>query len=118
MTKKKCECEYCHRAIYLLDKIDSKIFEEINVMCKSCGAVFRKKNTEEERIKREDNLIGNPDAKVWAEEFVKLLKEKSNIEIDEGLMIGWFANAIMAGYDKGHRDAESKTQGGQNESLD
>ena len=43
MIKKKCECEYCHRAIYLLDKIDSKIFEEINVMCKSCGAIFRKK---------------------------------------------------------------------------
>jgi len=60
-----------------------------------------------------NKLIGNPDAKVWAEEFVKLLKEKPSIEIDEGLMIGWFANAIMAGYDKGHRDAETQTQGGQ-----
>ena len=47
MSETKCECEHCHRAIYLLDKVDSKIFEEINVMCKRCGAVFRKKADEE-----------------------------------------------------------------------
>lgn len=34
------------------------------------------------------------DAAVWAAEFVKL-----NPEADEGLMLSWFANAIMAGYD-------------------
>lgn len=34
------------------------------------------------------------DAKVWADEFVKL-----NPSADHGLMLGWFANAIMAGYD-------------------
>ena len=52
MTKQKCECEYCHRAISLLTKIDSKIFEEINVMCKSCGAVFRKKILNEIEIRK------------------------------------------------------------------
>ena len=34
------------------------------------------------------------DACVWAEEFCK-----RNPDADEDLMRGWFANAIMAGYD-------------------
>jgi len=34
------------------------------------------------------------DARVWADEFAKV-----HPEIDQGLMLGWFANAIMAGYD-------------------
>ncbi len=41
------------------------------------------------------------DAKVWAEEFIKALRGHpvGGICVDEGAMIGWFANAIMAGYD-------------------
>ena len=35
------------------------------------------------------------DAKVWAQEFRKQHPD----EADEAEMIGWFANAIMAGYD-------------------
>ncbi len=42
------------------------------------------------------------DAKIWAEEFMRIKAEK-NFEIDEGLMLAWFANAIMAGYDYAHR---------------
>jgi len=38
------------------------------------------------------------DARIWAQEFMKV--RESGTEIDEGLMIGWFANAIMAGYDR------------------
>lgn len=53
-------------------------------------------------------LIGNMDAKVWAEEFVKVVKTKPLIPTDEGTMIGWFANAIMAGYDNGCRNTEDK----------
>jgi hypothetical protein len=34
------------------------------------------------------------DAKAWADEFVKAFPG-----IDHGTMLGWFANAIMAGYD-------------------
>lgn len=34
------------------------------------------------------------DAAVWAAEYVKL-----NPGADEGMMLAWFANAIMAGYD-------------------
>jgi hypothetical protein len=45
------------------------------------------------------------DAQIWAAEFVKL-----NPGADEGNMIGWFANAIMAGYDTAqHRAARSET---------
>lgn len=34
------------------------------------------------------------DAAIWADEFLK-----QHPELDKGEMIGWFANAIMAGYD-------------------
>jgi hypothetical protein len=40
------------------------------------------------------------DGKKWAEEFCKIARDKGH-DLDEGWMIGWFANAIMAGYDKG-----------------
>ena len=49
--------------------------------------------------------VSSMDAKVWAKEFMRLYqnsrKAPQNIPdwVDESLMIGWFANAIMAGYD-------------------
>lgn len=43
---------------------------------------------------------GEFDAKVWAESFVAHVKWKPEIATDEGTMIVWFANAIMAGYDR------------------
>jgi hypothetical protein len=36
------------------------------------------------------------DARNWAAAFTQLNGDKP---IDEGLMLAWFANAIMAGYD-------------------
>lgn len=39
------------------------------------------------------------DAKLWAQEFMRLFGERRQ-EIDEGLMLAWFANAIMRGYDE------------------
>ncbi len=43
----------------------------------------------------------NPDAQAWARFFLETLKEQNwTIEdIDEDLMIAWFANAMMAMYD-------------------
>lgn len=38
------------------------------------------------------------DAVVWAREFMRLYR-KFGYEPDEQTMIGWFANAIMCGYD-------------------
>ena len=51
-------------------------------------------------IMEDNKLCGEFSAKVWAEEFVRSVKIKPEIATDEGTMLGWFANAIMAGYDK------------------
>jgi hypothetical protein len=40
------------------------------------------------------------DAQKWAAEFCKIARDKGH-DLDEGWMLTWFANAIMAGYDKG-----------------
>ena len=59
------------------------------------------------------------DAKVWAKEFIRLYKNSRlapiNIPdwLDEELMLGWFANAIMAGFDEANRrnsKSESKKE--------
>jgi hypothetical protein len=47
------------------------------------------------------SLIGCTDAQVWAKTFVEIVQENPTIPTDEGTMIGWFANAIMSGYDEG-----------------
>ena len=52
------------------------------------------------------NIHSNPDAQAWAKFFIETLKEQGwKIEhIDEGLMIGWFANAMMAMHDHVKRE--------------
>ena len=45
------------------------------------------------------NLSCEFDATVWAKEWIRVIKEHPQVPTDEGTMIGWFANAIMAGYD-------------------
>lgn len=45
------------------------------------------------------------DAKVWAQEFMKTFKAHAGEPpawLDEDLMLGWFANAIMCGWDHAH----------------
>lgn len=50
------------------------------------------------------------DASHWADEFMNLIV-KRGIEVDHALMIGWFANAIMTGYDYAHQqNRESNTR--------
>ncbi len=49
------------------------------------------------------------DAQVWAKEFMRLFG-KSLSQIDEGLMISWFANAIMAGFDEANRRHDKKAK--------
>src|SRR5574343_514685 len=44
------------------------------------------------------------DAVLWTRAWMKHIEANPSIPTDEGAMIGWFANAIMAGYDAG-RDA-------------
>lgn len=45
------------------------------------------------------------DAKAWADEFCK-----RNSASDHGTILGWFANAIMTGYDTAKREAENHAQ--------
>ena len=39
------------------------------------------------------------DAKVWAAEFMRLFGKRLH-DLDEATMLGWFANALMRGYDE------------------
>jgi len=42
------------------------------------------------------------DGQKWAQEFIKLFEDKKE-EIDESLMITWFCNSIIAGFDEANR---------------
>jgi len=43
------------------------------------------------------------DAKVWADEFMETKARLGEKEFDHAMMLGWFANAIMAGFDEATR---------------
>jgi len=45
----------------------------------------------------DNDLIGEFDAMVWAERFVKRVTAKPTIATDTGAMLAWFSGAIMAG---------------------
>lgn len=46
-----------------------------------------------------DKLTQTIDASVWAKTFMEMFKDRHE-EIDEELMLTWFANAIMTGSDR------------------
>lgn len=48
------------------------------------------------------------DATVWAEAFVQHVNAHPEIPTDVGTMTGWFANAIMRGFDEAQRRAAPK----------
>jgi len=50
------------------------------------------------------------DAQIWAQEWIKAIEEKPEIPTDEGTMLAWFANAIMAGYDHAYREMKNKNR--------
>lgn len=49
----------------------------------------------------EIDLHQTMDAAIWAKEFCRIADNLGHKNIDEGWMVGWFANAIMVGYDRG-----------------
>lgn len=49
--------------------------------------------------KKKDRFPQSMDAQLWAQKWMETIQEHPDIPNDEGTMIGWFANAIMAGYD-------------------
>jgi hypothetical protein len=60
---------------------------------------------------RPDWPLPSFDAKDWAAHFVKTFPDCG---IDEGTMIGWFANALMRGYDE-HAKRSNQGAKGRNE---
>lgn len=56
------------------------------------------------------NLASEFDARVWAREWIRIIKENPAIPTDEECMVGWFANAIMAGYDRGRCEVDGETR--------
>lgn len=65
----------------------------------------------QERVRHmeENSWQQSMDAQVWAQKFMEYKKRMrwTHADIDESLMIGWFANAIMAGYDEATRRSMS-----------
>lgn len=47
------------------------------------------------------------DALVWAKAFVEHVQRNPEIPTDEATMLGWFANALMRGYDEHARRHEA-----------
>jgi hypothetical protein len=59
--------------------------------------------------RRGNTLLDTDDAMVWAEEFVRIFTGKvvgPDWDLDEGLMVGWFANAMAVG-EHFHRDRQN-----------
>lgn len=48
------------------------------------------------------DFYGSFDARVWAKAWLEIIAEHPEVPTDEGTMIGWFANALMRGYDEYH----------------
>lgn len=54
------------------------------------------------------NLNDTFDARIWTSEWLKTIDKHPDIPTNEGAMIGWFANAIMAGYDHAYRKIKTR----------
>jgi hypothetical protein len=50
------------------------------------------------------DLHSTMDARVWAREFNRVAQTLGYPEMDDGWLIGWFANAIMTGHDHAVRE--------------
>ena len=53
-----------------------------------------------------DKWLSTMDAKVWTDEFMAAKAKLGNKEFDHTMMLSWFANAIMAGFDAANRRAQ------------
>jgi len=51
-------------------------------------------------------LSNTTDARMWAWEFLDVIE--SGVDIDEALMVGWFANAIETGRAAGRREEHGR----------
>ena len=60
----------------------------------------------ERQLKQDILQTTNPG--IWSEEFMGLFGDRKG-EIDDGLMISWFANAIETGRRAGEKEASAAT---------
>ena len=58
------------------------------------------------------------DARDWAQVFIECVRNNPTIATDEGTMIGWFANALMRGWDEKARRIESERPEGVKDYVD
>ena len=80
----------------------------INEYYSKYGSSYKKNEVEPEISKKNYNYLHqSSDAVVWADAFMEIWGHRLN-EIDKELMIGWFANAIMAGYDLSNKKTNEK----------
>ena len=52
-------------------------------------------------MERQIDPLQTIDAKLWADEFMATKQRLGDAEFDHAMMLSWFANAIMRGYDAG-----------------
>jgi len=81
------------------------LYQTVETICPACCKTISLRDMTLEEVKKEvrpiktvDNLLSTDDAEVWANDFCHR-KEKNNWTIDDidfGLMLGWFANAMTA----------------------
>lgn len=57
-------------------------------------------------LPKDFNVLETFDAQKWAAQFLQTLRENPQIVIDHDLMVAWFANALMRGYDEHHWRSE------------
>lgn len=57
-----------------------------------------------------DDLFGNADAQVWVDAFTTIMRYNPHWAQDEGYMIGFMSNAIMAGYDTAKQQEHPYTE--------
>ena len=61
-------------------------------------------------MKETNKLAGEFDAQKWVDEWMRAIKEYPSMPTHRETMFGWFANAIMAGYDHAMRIRESESE--------
>ena len=57
------------------------------------------------------DLAGEFNAMVWVKAWLETISEHPTVPTDEGAMLGWFANALMAGYDHGRAEEQKRDIG-------
>lgn len=89
---------FVHSAIVPLieDVIVKKLGQAAIVLRDELSGAAIASDTDKREIKINPEIIGNPDAAAWADCFAKA-HPKSAIGWD--VMVGWFANAMMAAHD-------------------